>query len=373
MQSRHTSKITLKFSECDTPALLLDMEGVERNIKRMAEYYRGRKIHHRPHIKVHKSTFLAHKQIAAGANGITCAKLSEAEVMANSGIGDILIANEIIGVHKLTRLATLAKRCRIEVLVDNLPNVREMSRIASDVGSNIDVLVEMNLGTNLDGILDRCGVTSGEEAVRLAHNITELKNVTFKGLMGYEGAVRKFTNFESRKNAVEKALGFLVKTKDMVEDSGLAVDVVSSGGTMTYNLASQIHGITEIQAGGYVFMDTTYQKFGIDFDPALTVLTGVISRPKPDKIIVDAGLKTIGAELGLPLLKDRADIECTALNAEHGHLRLRQPSNDPSCGDKLEMLPSHVDTTVCLHDNYVMTRRGEVEGLLAIEARGRLQ
>lgn len=120
-------------------------------------------------------------------------------------------------------------------------------------------------------------------------------------------------------------------------------------------------------------MDTTYQKFGIDFDLALTVLTSVISRPKPEKIIVDAGLKTIGAELGLPLLKDRADIECISLNAEHGHLRLRQPSNDPSCGDKLEMLPSHVDTTVFLHDNYVMTRRGEVEGTLPIEARGKLQ
>lgn len=363
----------MKFSECDTPALLVDIEVAEHNIKRMGEYFRDKKIRHRPHIKAHKSPFLAHKQIAAGANGITCAKLSEAEVMANSGIDDILIANQIIGVQKLTRLANLAKHCRIEVLVDNLLNVKEMSKIASYVGSNIDVLVEMNLGTYLDGILDRCGVASGEEAFRLAHNIAELKNVTFKGLMGYEGAVRKFTDFEARKNAVEKALGLLVRTKDLIEDSGLAVDVVSSGGTMTYNLASQIHGITEIQAGGYVFMDTTYQKFGIDFDLALTVLTSVISRPKPEKIIVDAGLKTIGAELGLPLLKDRADIECISLNAEHGHLRLRQPSNDPSCGDKLEMLPSHVDTTVFLHDNYVMTRRGEVEGTLPIEARGKLQ
>jgi len=191
--------------------------------------------------------------------------------------------------------------------------------------------------------------------------------------MGYEGSLRKFTDFESRKSAVQRALGLLVETKDLVENSGLAVDVVSSGGTMSYNLASEIPGVTEIQAGSYVFMDTTYQKYGIDFDFALTVLTNVISRPRPEKIIVDAGLKTISAEHGLPLLKDRPDIECIALNAEHGHYRLRQPSNVPSCGDKLEMLPSHVDTTVCLHDNYVLTRRGEVEGTLAIEARGKLQ
>ena len=367
------SRITLNFSECDTPALLLDMEVAERNIKRMGEYFRDKKVHHRPHVKVHKSPILAQKQIAAGADGITCAKLSEAEVMANSGIDNILIANEIVGAQKLARLANLAKRCRVEVLVDDLTNAKEMSKIASDIGSTIDVLVEVNLSASLDGILDRCGVASGKEAVKLAHFISGLKNLKFKGLMGYEGALRKFTDFESRKTAVETALGFLVGIKDQVEDSGLAVDVVSAGGTMSYNLTSQIPGVTEIQAGGYVFMDAGYRKAGIDFDFALTVLTSVISRPRPERAIVDSGFKTISAEYGLPLVKDMAGVECIGLNAEHGHLRLGQPGNVPSCGDKLEMISSHVDTTVCLHDNYVMTRRGEVEGKLAIEARGKLQ
>jgi len=349
------------------------MDIAERNISRMGDFFRGKTVHHRPHVKVHKSPYLAHKQIAAGAKGITCAKVTEAEVMANSGIDDILIANQVMGPQKLSRLANLSKHCRIAVLVDNITNAQEMSKIASNAGSSINVLVEVNLGSSLDGILDRCGVTSGNDAIKLAHEISQMKNLNFNGLMGYEGALRKFTDPESRKTAVEKALGYLVGIKDQVEDSGITVNVVSCGGTMSYNLASEVPGVTEIQAGGYVFMDTGYRKAGIDFDFALTLLTTIVSRPKSDKAIVDVGFKAVSAEHGMPLIKDRVDLECIALNAEHGHLRLRQAGNFPSCGDKLEMLPSHVDTTVCLHDSYVLTRRGEVEGTLAIEARGKLQ
>jgi len=349
------------------------MDIAERNIARMGEFFHGKKAHHRPHVKVHKSAYLARKQIAAGAKGITCAKVSEAEVMVNSGIDDILIANQVVGPQKLTRLANLSKNCHIEVLVDNLANAKEMSKIAANAGSTIDVLLEVNLGSSLDGILDRCGVMSGNDAIKLAHEISELRNLNFNGLMGYEGALRKFTDHESRKYAVERALGFLVGIKDQVEDSGINVNVVSAGGTMSYNLASQVPGITEIQAGGYVFMDTGYRKAGIDFDFALSLLTSVVSRPKPEKAIVDVGFKAISAEHGMPLIRDMPDVECIALNAEHGHLRLHQAGNFPSCGDKLEMLPSHVDTTVCLHDNYVVTRAGEVEGILPIEARGKLQ
>jgi len=349
------------------------MDLAERNIRRMGEFFHGKKVHHRPHVKVHKSPYLAHKQIAAGAKGITCAKVSEAEVMANSGIDDILIANQVVGSQKLTRLANLSKNGHIAVLVDNLANAKEMSDIAASVGSTIDVLLEVNLSSSLEGILDRCGVRAGKDAIKLAHEISQLRNLNFNGLMGYEGALRKFTDHESRKDAVERALGFLVGIKDQVEDSGITVNEVSSGGTMSYNLASQVPGVTEIQAGGYVFMDTGYRKAGIDFDIALTLLASVVSRPKAEKAIVDVGFKAISAEHGMPLIKDRPELECIALNAEHGHLRLRQASNFPSCGDKLEMLASHVDTTVCLHDSYVLTRGGEVEGLLAIEARGKLQ
>jgi D-serine deaminase-like pyridoxal phosphate-dependent protein len=362
----------LKIGEYDTPALVMDIEAVERNIKRMGEFFHGKKAHLRPHVKVHKSPFLAHKQIAAGAKGITCAKISEAEVMVNSGIDDILVANDIVGVDKLMRLANLAKRCRIAVAVDHLANANQMSKIASQIGSKIGVLVELNLSTDLDGILDRCGVTPGKPAVQLAQEISKLENIELRGLMGYEGALRKFTDFESKKSAVRNALGRLVETKDMVEDAGLNVGEVSCGGTMSYNISSEIPGVTEIQAGSYVFMDTTYQKYGIDFDFALSVLTRVVSKPRPEKIIVDAGLKAISTDFGLPTVKGKPELECTALNAEHGHFKLIRQCN-MNVGQPIELLPTHVDTTVCLHSNYVIVRREEVETNLEIACRGKLQ
>jgi D-serine deaminase-like pyridoxal phosphate-dependent protein len=293
--------------------------------------------------------------------------------MVNSGIKDILIANQIVGPYKLKRLANLSRECDIRVLVDDVANAREMSKYAIEAGSKIGVLIEVNLFRNMDGILDRCGVQPGEPAVALAHEIADLKGLEFKGLMGYEGSLRKFTTPELRINAVKQALEPLVETKRQIEKSGLAVEDVSSGGTMSYDLVSRVEGVTEIEAGSYVFMDTTYRKYGIDFEFALSVLTGVVSRPRPEKVIVDAGLKTISAEHGLPPIKDREDLECVGLNAEHGHYRLTKPANSPRSGDRLEMLPTHVDTTVCLHDNYIIARRGEVESTLRIEGRGKLQ
>lgn len=363
----------MNVQEYDTPALVLDIEAAERNIERMGEYFRGKKVHLRPHVKVHKSPFLAHKQIAAGAPGITCAKLSEAEVMANAGINDILIANQIIGPYKIKRLASLSKECKLRVLVDDIANAKEISKFATDADSKIGVLIELNLFRNLDGILDRCGVSPGQPAVDLAHKIVGLSGLEFKGLMGYEGSLRKFTTPESRINAVNQALGPMIETKHLIEKSGLEVEDVSSGGTMSYDLVSRVEGVTEIEAGSYVFMDTTYGKYGIDFEYALTILTGVVSRPRPEKVIVDAGLKTISAEHGLPPIKGREDMECIGLNAEHGHYRLSRPSDSPHTGDRLEMLPTHVDTTTCLHDNYVIARKGEVERTLRIEGRGKLQ
>lgn len=277
-----------------------------------------------------------------------------------------------MGPDKLRRLANLAKHCRIAVLVDDLANANQMSKIASDLGSKIGVLIELNLGTDLDGILDRCGVVPGQPAVQLAREIAKLGNIEFRGLMGYEGSLRKFTDFESKKTAVRNALGRIVETKDLVQDTGLNVDEVSCGGTWSYNIASEIHGVTEVQAGSYVFMDTTYQKHGIDFDLALTVLTRAVSKPRPEKIIVDAGLKAISADMGLPTVKGRPEVECIGLNAEHGHFRLGRQST-VGVAQPIELLPTHVDTTVCLHDNYVIVRRGEVETTLEIACRGKLQ
>ena len=356
----------------DTPALLLDLEALDRNIQRMGNYFRGRKASLRPHVKVHKSPFIAHKQLRAGAKGITCAKVSEAEVMAQSGIDDILVANEIVGDDKLRRLARLARECRILVTVDDIENGRQLSLAASQEEATIGVLVDTNLSSGLAGILDRCGVPAGPTAAKLCSQISELKNLEFKGLMGYEGGLRKFPEFAARKLAAQSALARLIETKEMVEGNGLDVQIVSCGGTMSYNIAGELPGITEVQAGSYVFMDATYQKFGLDFETALTVLATVISRPRPEKIIIDTGLKAISADSGLPLVKEKTELECIGLNAEHGHIKA-QSEIDVHTGQQLELIPTHVDTTVCLHDNYLMTRGDEAIGTLEIPGRGKLQ
>ena len=359
--------------QIDTPALVLDVDILERNIARMAEYLRGRRAKLRPHVKVHKSPVLAKKQIAAGAIGVTVAKVSEAEVMAQSGVGDILIANEIVGEQKLKRLAMLAKRSKLQVAVDNLENAKQLSRFAAQESSIIGIVVELNLGSNLEGILDRCGVAPGEPAIALVKEIAKLKNVEFRGLMGYEGALRKFTDVKKKRGAVESALGLLVATKDQVEDLGFEVPIVSCGGTMSYDISSDFPGVTEIQAGSYVFMDATYLSYGINFELALTLLSTIVSRPHANKAIVDAGYKAISADHGLPLIKDRSEMEVVSLNAEHGHVSSRKQEINCALGDKLELIPTHVDTTVCLHDNYVLIQDDVVKGSLEIAGRGKLQ
>jgi len=363
----------MKKVQTDTPALLLDLDAAERNITHMSNYFRGKKAYLRPHVKVHKSPFLAHKQIRAGARGITCAKVSEAEVMAHSGIEDILIANEVIGEEKLRRLARLAKACQIQVPVDDLENAKQLSRFASLEDVKVGVLVDINLGLNQEGILNRCGVPPEVPAVKLAREIAQLRNLEFKGLMAYEGGLRKFPEFSDRKSAVEKALDRVIRTKDMIEEAGLDVETVSCGGTMSYNIDAEVPGVTEVQAGSYVFMDATYQKFGLDFELSLTVAATVISKPQPEKVIIDAGLKAISADSGLPIIRARPELECIALNAEHGHLKILRPDVSLRREDKLELVPTHVDTTVCLHDNYTLTRQDEVVGALPIACRGKLQ
>lgn len=340
----------------------------------MAEYFRGKKAHLRPHVKVHKSPLIAHKQIRAGARGITCAKISEAEVMAQNGIDDILIANEIVGDEKVRRLLRLAKLCQLQVPVDDAENARHLSRLAAQENSKVQVLVDVNLSTDLDGILDRCGVPPGETAVKLAREIVHLPNIEFSGLMGYEGGLRKFPEFASRKIIAEKAFSCLIETKDTVEDHGVNVGSVSCGGTMSYNIAAEFPGVTEVQAGSYVFMDATCQEFGLgDFETSLTLLTSIVSRPRSDKAIMDAGLKAISADSGLPIVKERPELQCIGLNAEHGHIRIKNPEISLHQGDRLELIPTHVDTTTCLHDNYIIIKTDETIETLPITCRGKLQ
>lgn len=361
----------MNATKYDTPALMLDMDALERNISRMADYFRGKKVKLRPHVKNHKSPFIAHKQLKAGAKGITCATMKEAEVMVQSGISDVLIANEIVDDDGIERLAKLARYSDIKVVVDSEKNAKQISNAAFRQSSKIGVLVDVNLGaqTGLEGVLDRCGLSTGPSVVRLANEVSCFKNLEFKGLMGYEGGLRKFPEYERRKAACEKALTLLIQTRDLVSDSGLSVETVSCGGTRSYNIAGEFPGVTEVQAGSYIFMDETYRRFGLDFEIASTVSTRIISNPKTDKIILDAGLKAISMDQGLPLVKDKPEWEVTALNAEHGHVA-KPADEEIDVGQTVELVPTHIDTTVCLHDSYLLTRDGQFEMRLEVAARG---
>ncbi len=366
------SIISQKKCFIDTPALLIDIEKMEYNIRKMADFFKGKKTNLRPHMKTHKCPTLARKQIEAGAIGITCAKVSEAEVMSRSGIGinSILIANQIVGGQKINRLVRLAQNIKVIVAVDNYENVRNISKAAVRNRVEIGILVEANIGNN------RCGVCPGEPALVLAKKIEKLKGLEFCGLMGYEGFTVFIKSFKERESEVKKAIKKLIDTKKLIEKNGLKCNIVSCGATGTYNISGSIPGVTEIQAGSYATMDGRYsdvEYIGEEFQQALTLLATIISRPTPERAIIDAGMKAITMEFGMPKIKRyNGKAKIYKLTEEHGCIELKEISNETfNVGDKIEIIPSHGCTTINLHEKFFGIRDDIVETIWPIEARGK--
>jgi len=353
--------------EIETPALLVDLNAMEGNINKMSRYFSSVKSNLRAHAKTHKSPIIAHKQIEAGAIGICCQKLGEAEVMAENGVHDILITSEVVDPEKIERLVGLSRHSDIKVIVDNLEVARIISETARKYGVKQEIMVEVDIG------LERCGVMPGRPTLEFVREIIKFDGLNFRGLMGYEGAFFELPNFEERKTATLKRVALLTETVEMLEDDGINVDIVSAGSTGTHNITGEYPRITEVEAGSYVFMDSTYSKLeGFNFKCALTVLATVISRPVPHRIITNVGLKAITKELGMPLVKDVEDVRLFHLSEEHGWIEV-----DPKCnlkvGDKIELIPSHCCTTVNLHERYYGLRDDTVEVIWPITARGRFQ
>ena len=362
--------IGMHKTELDTPALLIDLDKMEANIRTMAAYFSTVNAQLRPHVKTHKTPIISHKQIAAGAIGVTCAKLGEAEAIIHAGIRDVLIANQIVGAQKIARLINLAKHSEIMVAVDNAQNVRAISEAASAKDANVRILVEVNVG------MDRCGVESGEPALELAELIRKSPNVEFAGLMGYEGHTVAKPDKAERNAAAREAIQILVDAKHYLEKRGVPVSIMSGGGTGTFNITGSIPEMTEVQAGSYVLMDSTYgnvQGIGEHFERALSVLATVVSRPAPDRIIVDTGLKVLAKEFGIPQPVGVTGVEMTGLSEEHGKMLVSDENVSLSPGDKLEILPTHCCTTVNLHDRYYGIRNDIVESVWEIAARGKAQ
>ncbi|HEU5423936.1 MAG TPA: DSD1 family PLP-dependent enzyme [Nitrolancea sp.] len=356
------------LAEVDTPALVIDADALERNIARMAEFFQGKHAKLRPHAKTHKSPVIAQMQLAAGAVGITCAKLGEAEVLAAGGVRDILIANQIVGERKIARLVGLARHANVAVAVDDFANAAAISEAALAAGSTVRALVEVNIGMN------RCGVEPGAPAVELAQRVASLPGLRFFGLQGYEGHLVTVPEHAEREQRVRAAMAPLIETRRAIEAAGIPVTAVSGGGTGTFDITSTIDGFDEIQAGSYVFMDASYGKVegpGAAFEPALFLWSTIISRPAPERAVADIGLKTVTSDHGLPVLAGMQGAEVLSLSEEHAKLHVEGEARGLRAGDKVRFQPGHVCTTVNLHDAYVVARGGIVEAVWPVAARGR--
>ncbi len=354
----------MKIEDIDTPALLLDLDKLERNIKKMADFFKDKPTKLRPHIKTHKTPIIAHKQIRAGAEGIACQKLGEAEVMVESGIPDVFITNEVVGWNKVLRLAKLAHHSNISVVVDNPENVKQLSEAASREDVTINVLVEVNVG------MDRCGVPPGKPVVSLAKKVIDAEGLHFKGILGYEGHCVLLDDYEKKKNLCLKAMALNIETRDLLMKSGVEVEEVCAGGTSTYDISGVYPGITEIHPGTYATMDLKFKRMGIPFECAVSLLTMVISTPVPGRATVDAGMKAISQEFGIPEAKTEG-VDLIHLYEEHGLLKLSGAAEKLKPGDKIEFIPTHGCTTINLHDKFYCVRKGYLEAVWKIAARGK--
>jgi len=354
----------------DTPALVLDLDAFDRNVARMAGTFKNAGVGWRPHTKGLKVPALAHRLIAAGAHGVTCAKVSEAEVMAGAGIRDILIANEIIGETKVRRLATLCSWADVIVAVDSEVGISQLDRAAGEAGTRPRVLIEVDTG------LGRCGAAPGDPVVAMARRVAEAPHLRFAGLMAWEGHAAAIKDPAQKREAVVEAVGKLTSSADACRAAGLPVEIVSCSGTGTYQLAASLPGVTEVQAGGGTLGDVHYRDdFQVDHECALTVVTTVISRPSPIMIVTDGGFKTFGTTHSLPepLGIPREHVERVSLSAEHGRLMLTTPNDHLAVGDRLEWIVGYSDSTVFLHDTIYGVRGGRVQAAWEIAGRGKLQ
>lgn len=353
----------------DTPALLVDLDRLEGNIARMARtIVQKAGVGWRPHIKGIKTPAIAHLLLRAGALGVTCAKLGEAEVMAQAGITDVLVANQVVGDQKIARLVNLRRHADVAVAVDNPENAQALSRAAAAKGVELRVVIEVDTG------MQRAGVAPGEATLSLARQLAALPGLRFAGLMTWESPALRVKDHGERRQFIAELLGQLTDTARQCREAGLPVEIVSCGGTGTYWLSAFGPGITEVQAGGGVFNDVVYcRNLGLDLPFALTVLSTVTSRPTPTRVICDAGKKTMSGDSALPEPVNLTPLSSIALSAEHGKLELAAPSTTPCLGEKIEFIPGCVDTTVVLHDELYGVRKGIVETVWPLLARGRLQ
>ncbi len=361
-------------ADIQTPCLVLDLDALERNIRKMGDYARAHGMRHRVHGKMHKSVdvyFLQER--LGGACGVCCQKVSEAEVFARAGVRDVLVSNQVRDPAKIDRLARMPKLgARTICCVDDAENVADLSEAAQRHGTQIECLVEIDCGAG------RCGVTTTADVVRIARAIEAAPGLKFAGLQAYQGAMQHMDSYEDRKARIDVAVAMVREAVDALRAEGLECDIVGGGGTGSYYFESTSGVYNELQCGSYAFMDADYGRIldkdgkRIDqgeWENALFLLTSVMSHAKPGKAICDAGLKAQSVDSGLPVVFGRTDVTYVKCSDEHGVIE--DPDNVLRVNEKLRLVPGHCDPTCNVHDWYVGVRGDKVEAVWPVSARGR--
>lgn len=352
----------------DTPALIVDLDIVEANIARIVRLCRDNGVNWRPHVKGNKTVEIVRKELEAGAIGITCAKVGEAEVMAAAGVRSILIANEIVGASKIARLVALQARAEVMVGVDSVANCSPIAAAAERAGVIVPVVIEVNVGMN------RAGVAPGAPVVALANAVAAMPGVRLAGLMTWESQAVAIADPAEKARVVREAVALITASADACRAAGHRIDIVSCGGSGTLPYCAMQPGVTEIEAGGAIFSDVLYrERFHLDFPPALHLLASVTSRPTPARVILDAGKKAMSSDGAVPAPIGLAAVRSVKLSAEHAIVELAAPSDMPVVGDKVLFVVGYGDTTVHLHEEIVAMRGGLIEAVWPVAARGRIK
>lgn len=350
--------------EIDTPALLIDLDALEHNLRSMAELLAPTGTKLRAHAKTHKSPVIALRQMAHGAVGQCVQKVGEAEALAWGGVQDILVTNQIVGAAKLARLAALAPIARVGLCVDDAAQIAAAEAAAEAAGIRLTALVEIDVGAG------RCGVPPGPPAVALAERIAASRHLIFGGIQAYHGKAQHIRAPEQRRAVIAAAAADTRRTVEQLRQRGLDCAIVGGAGTGTFALEAASGVWTEIQAGSYIFMDADYARNTEPppFRQALFVLATVMSTARDGVAVVDAGHKAYAVDSGLPVVAGRPDLVVTGASDEHGTLRCE--GGRPALGEKLRLIPGHCDPTVDRYDWYVGVRGGRVECLWPVAARG---
>ena len=360
----------VRIEDLDTPALVVDLDRMENNIKRMVEFTKGCGVELRPHAKTHKVPEIAKMQIQAGSRGVCLQKTSEGEVFADNGIDDIFLTNEVVTTGKIERLAELGRKIHLGVAVDNVDVAQSMSRIFKNAGSEIDVYVDIDVG------MHRCGVGDPVTAAGLAREISSRDGLVFKGLMGYEGNVNQAKSKEEQIRLANAAMDEMVRAKGAIEKAGMKVDSVSVGSSVSTWINAKHPAVTEVQPGMYVFNDHVLVDRGVATwsDCALTVVATVMSRPSLERAVVDAGSKAFNFDTGLfPKALGRDGIKMTHFSEEHGWLELQGEGRSVRIGDRITFVPAHCCTTVNQFEEIHGIRGSTVEKVFPVLARGKMR